>query len=311
MSYTSEIINNKQKNKKTKKLNLGIKVIHSYFIIYTFLCLFPLFLIFSISFTDETSISRSGYHVIPKQFSTYAYEFIFKEGEAVIRSYIISIFVTIVGTITGLFVLCLYAYPLSRNDFKYKNIFTFYAFFTFLFNAGIVPWYMVIVRVLHLKNNLLVYFLPYLMNAWFLLIMRTFYKSIPDSIIESAKIDGAGEYRIFFSIIVPLSIPGIATIGLFYTILFWNDFYLPLLFIDDKKLYNLQFLMYRVQMNIQYISAIAGNISGGQAAEILKRIPSRSAQMAMAILSIGPIALAYPYFQKYFVKGLTIGSLKG
>jgi putative aldouronate transport system permease protein len=173
-----------------------------------------------------------------------------------------------------------------------------------------VPWYVLCVNVLHLRNNVWALFLPYLMNAWYVLIMRTFYKTnVPDSIIESAKMDGAGEYTIFFRIVVHLAKPGLATIALFNTIVFWNDWWLPLMLVNDPQWFNLQFLMYRVQSNIQYLSSMAGNIQG-VSADILKRLPSRSAQMAMCILSIGPIVMAYPFFQKYFVKGITIGSLK-
>ena len=144
-------------------------------------------------------------------------------------------------------------------------------------------------------------------NAWFILIMRTFFKSIPESLIESAKIDGAGEYRIFFKIIVPLSIPGLATISLFFSLLFWNDFFLNLMFTDNEKLFNLQYLMVRVQLNIQYLSQVT---TGGQSAEIMKNIPSKTSQMAMCVLAIGPIVFAYPFFQRFFIKGLTVGAIK-
>ena len=179
-----------------------------------------------------------------------------------------------------------------------------------LFFGGLVPWYIVCVKLLGLRNNLWALFLPYLMNAWYVLIMRTFYKdNVSQSIIESAKMDGAGEYTIFFRIVIHLAKPGIATIALFHTICFWNDWWLPLMLVNNPKWYNLQYLMYRVQSNIQYLSSMAGNLSG-VSSEILRALPSRTAQMAMCVLSIGPIVLAYPFFQKYIIKGITIGSLK-
>jgi putative aldouronate transport system permease protein len=233
-----------------------------------------------------------------------------KESDAILRAYGVTLLVTVIGTFSSTLVIALYAYALSRKDFRGRKFFSFMAFFTLLFSGGLVPWYMLCVNVLHLRNNIWALFLPYLMNAWYVLIMRTFYKTnVPDSIIESAKMDGAGEYTIFFRIVIHLAKPGLATIALFNTIVFWNDWWLPLMLVNDPQWFNLQFLMYRVQSNIQYLSAMAGNIQGATA-DILKRLPSRSAQMAMCILSIGPIVMAYPFFQKYFVKGITIGSLK-
>jgi putative aldouronate transport system permease protein len=281
--------------------------IHVIFIIYSLLCLFPLALVIGVSFSSENSIALGGYRIIPAEPSIAAYTFVLKDSVAILRSYLITIAVTICGTLSGLLLVGLFAYPLSRRDFKYRKFFALFAFLTMLFSGGLVPWYIVVVRVLQLKNSLPVLFLPYLQNAWFILIMRTFFKTIPDSLVESAKIDGAGEYRIFFKIIVPLSIPGLATIALFFCLLFWNDFFLNLMFTDNEKLFNLQYLMVRVQLNIQYLAQVT---TGGQSAEIYAKIPSRTSQMAMCVLAIGPIVFAYPFFQRYFIKGLTVGAIK-
>jgi putative aldouronate transport system permease protein len=179
-----------------------------------------------------------------------------------------------------------------------------------LFSGGLIPWFMVCVNVLHINDTVLALILPYLMSPWYVVIMRTFFKSsIPDSIVESAKMDGAGELKIFFSIVIHLAAPGMATIALFNTITYWNDYWINMTLVNDPMLYNLQFLMMRVQMNIQYLSANAANL-GAASAEIVRNLPSRSAQMAMTIITIGPIVLAYPFFQRFFVKGITIGSLK-
>ncbi|MBN2351253.1 MAG: carbohydrate ABC transporter permease [Spirochaetales bacterium] len=286
----------------------GTIPIHVIFIIYAALCILPLTLVIGISFSSEKSVALNGYRIIPVETSLSAYDFVLKEGGAVLRAYLITILVTVCGTISGLLLVSLYAYPISRRDFKYRRFFSLFAFITMLFTSGfLVPWYIIVVRLLHLKNTFPVLFLPYLQNAWFILIMRTFFKTIPDSLIESAKIDGAGEYRIFFKIIVPLSIPGLATIGLFFALLFWNDFFLNMMFTDNEKMFNLQYLMVRVMLNIQYLSQVT---TGSQSAEIMKNIPSRTSQMAMCILSIGPIVFAYPFAQRFFIKGLTVGAIK-
>ncbi|HVP19969.1 MAG TPA: carbohydrate ABC transporter permease [Spirochaetia bacterium] len=284
-------------------------VTHIVFVIICVICLYPLALVIGISFSTESSIAIKGFRLIPLQTSLVAYNFVLKQSDAVIRAYVITIIVTCLGTLLSTLVIALYAYPLSRRDFPQRKLFSFIAFFTMLFSGGLVPWYIVCVQLLHLRNNIWALFLPYTMNAWYVLIMRTFYKTnVPDSIVESAKMDGAGEYTIFFRIIISLAKPGLATIALFNTIVFWNDWWLPLMLVNDPAWFNLQYLMYRVQVNIQYLSSMAGNTN--VAGEILRRLPSRTAQMAMCILSIGPIVLAYPFFQKYFVKGITIGSLK-
>jgi putative aldouronate transport system permease protein len=292
------------------KLSISEILTHAVFIFFCVLCLYPLLLVFSISFSDETSIAIHGFRLIPVKTSLAAYRFVLKEGSAILTAYGLTILVTVAGTLSSLFVIALYAYPLSRKDFRYRKFFSFLAFFTMLFSGGLVPWYMVCIKLLKLRNTVWALFVPYLMNAWYVLIMRTFYKTnVSDSIIESAKMDGAGEYRIFFSIIIYIASPGLATIALFNTIVFWNDWWLPLMLVNDPAFFNLQYLMYRVQMNIQYLSSMASSISG-VSTDILKTLPSRTAQMAMCVLSIGPIVLAFPLFQGYFVKGITIGSLK-
>ena len=282
---------------------------HIIFVIICIICLYPLALVIGISFSDESTIAINGFKLLPAKSSLVAYNFVLKQSDAVARAYVITIIVTGLGTIISTLIIALYAYPLSRKDFGQRKFFAFIAFFTMLFSGGLVPWYIVCVQLLHLRNNIWALFLPYSMNAWFVLIMRTFYKTnVPDSVVESARIDGAGEYTIFFRIIIAVAKPGLATIALFNTIVFWNDWWLPLMLINDPAWFNLQYLMYRVQIDIQYLSSMAGNTN--VAGEILRRLPSRTAQMAMCILSIGPIVLAYPFFQKYFVKGITIGSLK-
>ncbi len=283
---------------------------HALFILISAASLYPLFLVVGISLSDEITITLKGFSLIPKKYSTAAYDFILKEGNTIFRAYFITIATTIVGTVASTLCIALYAYPLSRKDFSHRKIFSFIVFFTMLFSGGMVPWYIVCKSILGLRNNIWALFLPYLMNAWFVMIMRTFFKTnIPDSIIESAKMDGASEYRIFFQIVLYLALPGVATIALFNTLVFWNDWWLPLMLVTDPAWYNLQYLMYRIQIDIQYLTQMASNLSG-VSGDILQRLPSKTAQMAMCVMTIGPIVLAYPFFQRFFVKGITIGSIK-
>jgi putative aldouronate transport system permease protein len=283
---------------------------HLAFWLICFLCLYPIALVLGISFSDELEIAKSGFNIIPAKFSLRAYEFIFTSADSVLRAYGLTIFVTVIGTICSTLIIALFAYPLARKDFAQRKFFNGLIILTLLFSGGLIPWFMVCVNILHINDTILALILPYLMSPWYVVIMRTFFKSsIPDSIIESAKMDGAGELRIFFSIIIYLAAPGLATIALFNTIVYWNDYWINMTLINDPMLQNLQYLMYRVQVNIQYLSANAGNL-GTAAAEVARNLPSRSAQMAMTIVSIGPIILAYPFFQRFFVKGITIGSLK-
>jgi putative aldouronate transport system permease protein len=283
---------------------------HLLFVVLAAVCLYPLALVIGISLSDELTITVKGFSLIPRRFSLEGYAFILKEGGTVLRAYGLTILVTCLGTFASTLVIALYAYPLSRKDFRQRKAFAFIVFFTMLFSGGMVPWYIVCKSVLGLRNNLWALFLPYLMNAWFVMIMRTFFKTnIPDSIVESAKIDGAGEYTIFFRIVLFLALPGIATIALFNCLVFWNDWWLPLMLVTDPDWYNLQYLMYRIQIDIQYLTQMASNLSG-VSGDILRRLPSRTAQMAMCVLTIGPIVLAYPLFQGFIVKGITVGSIK-
>jgi len=280
------------------------------FIIISVICIAPVVLVLAISVSSETSIREHGYQFFPSEFSGEAYAYLMRAGDAIWRAYGISIFVTVVGTLLSLCVITMYAYPLSRSSFKYRNKFAFFAFFTMIFGGGLVPWYIVYTQLIPISKTVWIMIVPYLMNTWYMMIMRTFYKTtVPESIIESARIDGAGEFRTFFTIVLPLCKAGLATVGLFCTLGYWNDFYLPMVFVNDSKNYNIQYLMYQTLVAVQNLLNNSNQISN--LTEILANLPSESLRMAIAILSIGPIVLAYPFFQKYFVKGLTVGAVKG
>jgi putative aldouronate transport system permease protein len=279
------------------------------FILVAIICIAPIILVIVVSVTDEMEILRTGYNFFPKAFSTKAYEYIAASGQVIWRAYGVSLFTTIFGTLLSLLITCMYAYPLARTGFKYKTFFSFIAYFTMIFGGGLIPWYMVYTHIFKIKESIFIMIFPYLLNAWYALIMRTFYKTtIHESILESAKIDGAGEFRIFFTIVLPLCRAGLATIGLFCTLSYWNDWYLPLIFVNNPKMYNIQYLMYQYLLSIQFLSSSS---SFSQSSLAFRDLPSESARMAVAVLSIGPIIFAYPFFQKYFVKGLTIGAVKG
>lgn len=273
-----------------------------------FVCLYPVLLLIGISFSSEKDIVQYGFSVIPRTFTLYAYEFILKSSKMLIQAYGVTIFVTVTGTVLCMLLTTLYAYPLSRKEFKFRKPFTLFIFFTMLLNGGLVPWYFVCVRVLHINDKIWALILPYLMNGFYVVVMRTFFKTnIPDEIIESARIDGSGEFYTFFRIVIPLAVPGIATIGLFAALQYWNDYFLPLMLINNQKLDNLQFMMYKVLMTLEMIQ----NTPVSYVSDIYQRLPGETARMALAILSMGPIVLAYPFFQKYFIRGLTIGAIKG
>lgn len=299
--------NKYEKNSVSKPVNIILNII---FIANVILCLSPIVLVFMVSITDESMINKFGYSFLPEKFSLQAYSYIFNDSGQIIRSYMISIFITIAGTALSVLVTALYAYPISRKDFRFKNIFAFIIFFTMLFNGGLVPWYMVYANLLQLKDSFAVLILPGMLSAMNVLMVRTFFSnSLPDSIIESAKIDGAGEFRIFFSIVIRLSTPVLATIGLFNTLHYWNDWFNALMFISDKNKMPLQYLLYKVQSSIEILNEI--NNTTGQGAGSLAQLPNQSTRMALCIVTIGPVILAYPFFQKYYVKGLTIGAIKG
>lgn len=297
------------KNEIGRKSNFAINVL---FIIISALCVYPILLIVGISFTDEDSIIKYGYSMIPKVFSTYAYRYVLNNSSEIMHAYLITIITTVTGTVVGTASVAMYAYTISRNGFKYKKLFTFIMFFTMLFSGGMVSWYMICSKVLYIQNTIFALILPMLTSAWNVMIMRTFFlTTIPEAIIESAKLDGASELKTFRTIVVPLALPGIATIALFNTLSYWNDWWNALMLTTKPELTNLQYYLYKVlnTMNINSSSAMASALAQQNGADVT--MPKESARMAICMLAIGPIILAYPFFQKYFVQGLTVGAVKG
>jgi len=282
------------------------------FILYSLLCVIPIVLLVMVSFSNEEAVLREGYKFIPTAFDTSAYNFLFEDFRQVARSYGITITVTVVGTVLSMIMVAMYAYPISRRDFPHARFFTFIVFFTMLFGGGLVPWYLVYVQLLHLKDTLWVLIMPLLIPAFWVLVTRTFFAtSVPSAVLESARIDGAGEIRIFFQIVMPLSLPVLATVALFQTITYWNDWFLSLVFITKNENVSIQYLMYKTMQNVQYLAQNSQAMQALMQAGAYIRFPAETMRMAMAIVGIGPIVLAYPFFQKYFIKGLTVGAVKG
>ena len=284
--------------------------LHILFVIMAACCVLPILLVISVSLSDNSSIVEYGYTLFPKTWSLESYKFIFEDATTIIRAYGVTIFTTVIGAFFSTLFIALYAYPLSRPDFLFKKHFTIYIFFTMLFSGGTVSWYVVCTTVFHLSNTIWALIIPNLMSAWYVIMMRTFFQtSVPMEMIEAGKIDGANEFLIFFRLVIPISLPGIATIALFKTLAYWNDWWLSIMFIIDPKLYNLQFLLQRMMQNIQMLNENAQYMADG-AAELMK-IPKEGARMALCVVAMGPILIVYPFFQKYFIQGLTVGSIKG
>lgn len=293
-----------------KSNTISLTVFHIFLTAFSLVCIIPIIAIISISISNEVDIVNFGYRLIPKVLSFEAYNFIFANPKEVFSAYSVTIMITILGGTLGLLLTALFAYPLSRPDFKYAKKLSFYIFFTMIFNGGLVPTYFVVARFLHLSDSIWALIVPYMANAWFIIIMRTFFKTIPISLIESAKIDGSSEFRTFFTIVLPLAKPALATVGLFIILNYWNDWFLALLYISPsaKNLVPLQYMLYRIMSNIQYLTQ---QMQTGAVNVDLSKLPNESARMAMCIIAAGPMLFVFPFFQKYFVKGLTVGAMKG
>lgn len=269
--------------------------------------LVPFILVLSASFTDEVALNRFGYQLWPREFSLDAYKLAVKDG-GIGQAYLITVFTTAAGTLSSMFLSCMAAYVMSVKSFRSRGALAMFIYFTMLFNGGLVPSYLLITKFLKLQNSIWVLLLPSLCNAWNILLLRNFFNSVPDSLREAAKVDGASDLRVLVQIILPVSLPAIATIGLFYALSYWNEWYKCLLYIDGNhsNLYTLQYLIQRILRQVNY----AANLPA-EAASLQGRLPTYSFRMAAIMLAIGPIVLLYPFLQKYFVAGLTVGAVKG
>lgn len=282
---------------------------HIVMFLFAAVCIIPFVLLISASLTDQDAIIANGYSFIPKQFSTDAYFYLLERGSDIARAYGVTVFITIVGTVLGLTIIALLAYPLARSETPHRNLIMFIVFFTLLFHGGLVPTYLVYTQLFDIKNTIWALIVPgLLMNGFYVMLMRTFFQTtIPPALIESAQLDGAGEYRTFWSIVLPLSTPVIATIGLFTTIMYWNDWQNGMVYITKPEYFSIQNLLNRIMQDISFISTNMSTNAG----DAMQQMPSDSVKMAIAVIGVLPILIAYPFFQKYFIRGIMIGAVKG
>lgn len=293
------------RTKSVIAFNVGAYLIITFVTIF---CLLPFILIISGSFTDNKSITLDGYHLIPKVFSLKAYQMIFAFPETIVRAYTVTTLNTLLGTATGLLLIAMDGYVLSRKEFRYRNKISFFIYFTTIFGGGLVPWYIMIAKVLSLRDSYIALWFPQLMSPFLIILMRTFISSsIPDEIFESAKIDGAGHFKCFTSIAMPIIKPGLATVGLFLALGYWNDWYMSSLFITTPEKQELQFYLYNILNTYETINRMLS----GKGVTISTNMPTESVKLAMAVIATGPVLLFYPFVQKYFVAGITVGAVKG
>jgi putative aldouronate transport system permease protein len=271
------------------------------------LCLYPLILTLSVSFSTEHEVALNGYNILPQKFTFDTYRYIAtNSGMKILKSYGVTIFVTVAGTVSAMIVTSMIAYAISIKTLKYRNVIAFICNFTIVFSAGLIPWYVVCVNYYGLKNNILALILPSVFSVWNMFLMRTYFSSISPSLYESAKIDGAGYFSIYWKLAIPLSKTAVLTVGMMYALQYWNDWWNALIFINDKDLFPLQYYLYTILSNVNAISS--GRIPSGASASIT--LPAETVKMAVTVITIGPIIFLYPLVQKYFVQGIMTGAVK-
>lgn len=289
-----------------KRIKVSQVALYGILTLISVLWIIPVLFIFSLSVTPETSLSEVGYRLIPKEITFDAYTYIIKNPAQILNSYKISIIVTVIGTVAGLMFTTGIAYAMSRKDFKLGKHITRFVMFAMLFHGGLIPTYIVVTQVLHLGNTLWVLILTMLVSPWNIFLMKSFLSSIPTELLEASFIDGATEYQTYFKVVLPLAKPGLATVGLLILFSYWNDWYQAMLYIDNMDLVPLQLLLYKIISNIQFVLQNSFYLAseGGS-------FPTIAARMATCVIAIAPMLLAFPFFQKYLAKGLTLGSIKG
>ena len=301
----------KSLKKSGRKKISGVNVVGYLFCgLIALVCLIPFIMVLAASFTSEEAISLYGFSLWPKEFSLEAYKAVFKSPAVVAKAYLVTITLTLAGTAIGLLLQTMTAYVLSRRDFEWRGGFSFFFYFTTLFNGGLVAIYILMTRYLGLKNFYLALLLPLLFNVYNLLIMKSYMLSVPESLIDAAKIDGCGDFMMLFQVVMPLVRPALATVGLFIALAYWNDWYNAMLYISDNEMFPLQYFLYEQINNIQAYRKILSSAASGAVAAAFN-LPTQSLKMALTVVATGPIVFAYPFVQKYFVQGITIGAVKG
>ena len=278
--------------------------VHLALLIFSLVCLYPLLLIVSASFTDNRELLTRGFTLIPEHWTPFAYEYLLGNPEQILRAYGVTILITVVGTLCGTLMMAMFGYALSRRQFRLRGVLALLILFGMLFNGGLVPYYVLMTQTLGLRNSLLALILPGLINLFYILNMRSYFDGLPEELFDAARVDGANEFQIFFRIAMPMALPALATIGLLTALGYWNEWVNVLYFIDDPNKVTLQFLLHRIQQQIQFLN------ENPQFASMGVQLPEQSVRMAVAIISVGPAALAFLLFQKYLVKGITLGAFK-
>lgn len=297
--------------KKKPKTGMYKIFINIFLCLGSMLFILPFALVISASFTDEARLVEEGYKLIPSAFSTEAYKYVFRTPQQLIDSYKITIIYSFAATFLGVIVMSMMAYPLSKPNYRYKKPVTFFIFFTMLFSGGLIPTYIWITRYLRLGDTIWVYILPFMVNAFHVIVIRTFFQGLPQSLTEAAKIDGASELRTFFGIVLPLSKPVIATISLLNLLSRWNDWNTALIYIKSKNLYSLQYLLQKILREAEFIKDMAENSPVAGINLDVTKLPAITIRFAMCIIAAGPMLIVFLFFQKYFAKGLTVGAVKG
>jgi multiple sugar transport system permease protein/putative aldouronate transport system permease protein len=275
--------------------------------LFALFCLLPFIFILSASFSSESEIMKSGFGLLPKGFTLTAYEYIFKAPRQIIGSYVVTILMTTFGTAIGLFVISMTGYALNRRDFSFRNQISFFIYFTTLFSAGLAPTFLWVARDLDLRGSYLAVFLQLLMTPWLIILMKSFMRTVPYEIVESGKVDGAGDFRIFAQLSLPMMKPALATVGLFLALAYWNEWYLSSLYLGSSVEFKpLQYHLYNL---INTANALRNSVAGSNVS--ITDLPSNTLKMASAVVATGPILLIYPFIQKYFVSGITVGAVKG
>lgn len=292
---------------RTKTDRVFMMIIYCLVGLFAFACLYPLLLTLMTSITDEQTLIRDGYRMFPQKFSLAAYEVIVNSmGSKVFNAYKITIFVTVVGTALSLYVTSSIGYVTSVRDFRQRNLINMLLYIPMVFSAGLLPWYIICTKYYHLTNTLWALILPPCLNVFNVFLMRNFFNSLPTAVFESARIDGAGHFRIFFQIAIPMAQVGIYTVGLLYALGYWNDYYNALMFIRKTEMYPMQYYLYNILSNIQFAARQSQNRLSYNIA-----IPSETIKMAIIIVTIVPILFLYPFIQRYIVKGVVVGAVKG
>lgn len=293
---------------KKKQKYIPQIVLNIIFIVLCSLIILPFLLVVAVSLSNEADILEYGYKLIPMNFDLAAYEYVFNNPTTIVNAYKVTAIFSFVSMVLAVLFMAMIAFVLSKRDLKGKSQISFFLYFTMLFNGGLVPSYILVTQYLHLGDTIWVYIIPSLISPWYVFMMRTFFSGIPYEITEAAIIDGASEYRIFATLILPLSKPVLATVALFTFLGKWSDWYTSMLYINDSKLFSLQYMLQRILKNIELLQMDTNNLNLLQQ---ISEIPSETVRMAMAVVVAGPVLVIFPFFQKYFVKGLTVGSVKG